>query len=62
MWVAREQDNWTGSNGYQRSEKALALSIIEMYIQGVSMRKVAKIANELCGSSVMRFRSQCELE
>lgn len=39
---------------YQRSEKALALSIIEMYIQGVSTRKVARIAEELCGHSVSK--------
>lgn len=39
---------------YQRSEKALVLSIIEMYIQGVSTRKVARIAEELCGHSVSK--------
>lgn len=39
---------------YQRSEKALVLSIIEMYIQGVSTRKVTKIAEELCGSEISK--------
>jgi len=39
---------------YQRSEKALTLSIIEMYVQGVSTRKVAKIAEELCGHSISK--------
>ena len=39
---------------YQRSEKALVLSIIEMYIQGVSTRKVTKIAEQLCGSQVSK--------
>ncbi len=39
---------------YQRSEKALALSIIEMYVCGVSTRKVAKIAEELCGHSISK--------
>lgn len=39
---------------YQRSEKALVLSIIEMYINGVSTRKVTKIAEELCGHSVSK--------
>lgn len=34
---------------YQRSEKALVLSLMEMYVQGVSTRKVAKITEELCG-------------
>src|SRR6516225_5734864 len=34
---------------YQRSEKALAASLMEMYIQGVSTRKVKAITEELCG-------------
>lgn len=34
---------------YQRSEKALVTSLIEMYVQGVSTRKVTAIAEELCG-------------
>ena len=34
---------------YQRSEKALVSSIIEMYVQGVSTRKVKKVAEQLCG-------------
>jgi len=32
-----------------RSERALTLAIAEMYVQGVSTRKVAKIMHELCG-------------
>jgi putative transposase len=35
-----------------RSERALKLAIAQMYIQGVSTRKVAKITEELCGFSV----------
>jgi len=35
-----------------RSEKALLLALAEMYIQGVSTRKVTKIVEELCGHSV----------
>lgn len=35
-----------------RSERALKLSLAEMYINGVSTRKVAKITEELCGFSV----------
>lgn len=35
---------------YQRSEKALLLSLSEMYIQGVSTRKIATITEQLCGS------------
>ena len=34
---------------YQRSEKALLLSLAEMYVQGVSTRKVKAITEELCG-------------
>jgi len=39
---------------YQRSEKALTLAIIEMYVQGVSTRKVKKITEELCGLEISR--------
>lgn len=35
-----------------RSERALLLSLAEMYIQGVSTRKVAKITEQLCGHQV----------
>ena len=34
---------------YQRSEKALVLALAEMYVQGVSTRKVKEITEELCG-------------
>ncbi len=36
---------------YQRSEKALVLSMMQMYVQGVATRKVKKITEELCGHS-----------
>lgn len=36
----------------QRSEKALTLAIAEMYLQGVSTRKVMSITQELCGFEV----------
>jgi len=39
---------------YQRSEKALMLSIAEMYIQGVSTRKVKKITETLCGLDISK--------
>jgi transposase-like protein len=35
-----------------RSERALRLALAEMYVQGVSTRKVAKITEELCGVSI----------
>ena len=35
-----------------RSERALKLAIAEMYVQGVSTRKVAAITQELCGADV----------
>ncbi len=34
---------------YQRSEKALVAALAQMYVQGVSTRKVAAITEELCG-------------
>ena len=37
---------------YQRSEQALVLALQEMYLQGVSTRKVTTILETLCGTSV----------
>ena len=34
---------------HQRSEKALVAALAEMYVQGVSTRKVKAITEELCG-------------
>jgi putative transposase len=34
---------------YQRSEKALVSALAEMYVQGVSTRKVKAVTEELCG-------------
>ncbi len=39
---------------YQRSEKALVAAMLEMYVQGVSTRKVKAITEELCGTSLVR--------
>lgn len=36
---------------YQRTEKALVLSLMEMYLQGVSTGKVRDITEALCGTS-----------
>ncbi len=36
---------------YQRSEKALVAALVEMYVQGVSTRKVRQVTEELCGHS-----------
>jgi len=36
---------------YQRSEKALVSALAQMYVQGVSTRKVKAITEELCGHS-----------
>ena len=35
-----------------RSERALKLAIAEMYVSGVSTRKVARITQQLCGQEV----------
>jgi putative transposase len=43
-----------------RSEQALKLALAEMYVQGVSTRKVSAIVEQLCGSSVSSTQvSQC---
>ena len=39
---------------YQRNEQALVSTMVEMYIKGVSTRKVGKVVEELCGSNVSR--------
>ena len=39
---------------YQRNEKALLTTMLEMYIQGVSTRKVSKIVEDLCGKKVSK--------
>jgi len=36
----------------ERSERALKLAVAEMYVQGVSTRKVAEITEQLCGLEV----------
>jgi putative transposase len=35
---------------YQRNEKALVLALMEMYVEGVSTRKVKEITEKLCGT------------
>ncbi len=48
-----------------RSERALKLAFAEMYVQGVSTRKVAAITQELCGfevSSAQVSRAAAELD
>jgi putative transposase len=39
---------------YQRNEKALVLALMEMYVEGVSTRKVKDVTEELCGTSYSR--------
>lgn len=52
---------------YQRSEKALLLALAEMYVQGVSTRKVRAVTEQLCGhafsaSSVSAITTQLDTE
>ena len=54
---------------YQRSEKALVLALQEMYLQGVSTRKVTEITETLCGTefsksqvSALTFKLDAELD
>jgi len=39
---------------YQRNEKALLASMLEMYVSGVSTRKVSQVVEELCGKKVSK--------
>lgn len=39
---------------YQRSEKALVLAVVQMYLKGVSTRKVKAISKALCGLDISR--------
>jgi len=39
---------------YQRSEKALVLALLQMYVEGVSTRKVTAITEALCGLEVSK--------
>ncbi len=39
---------------YQRSEQALVLAILEMFVNGVSTRKVSAITESLCGTSISK--------
>lgn len=39
---------------YQRSEKALVGTMVEMYLKGISTRKVTKVVEELCGTSISK--------
>ena len=39
---------------YQRSEQALVTALMEMYVQGVSTRKVAAITEEPCGTTISK--------
>ena len=39
---------------YQRNEKALMASMLEMYVSGVSTRKVSKLWKNFCGKSVSK--------
>lgn len=52
---------------YQRSEKALVGALAEMYVQGVSTRKVKAITEELCGhefsaSTISRINKSLDQE
>jgi putative transposase len=52
---------------YQRSEKALVAALAEMYVQGVSTRKVKAITEDLCGhefsaSAISRINQSLDAE
>ena len=37
---------------YERSEQALVLAMVEMYLHGVSTRKVSAVVEQLCGTTI----------
>lgn len=52
---------------YQRSEKALVSALAEMYVQGVSTRKVKRVTEQLCGhafsaSTISSINKQLDLQ
>jgi len=55
--VPRDRDGRFSSElfeRYQRSEKAFFLALAEMYIQGVSTRRVSEVVESLCGDQVSK--------
>lgn len=44
---------------FQRSERALLVTCAEMYFQGVSTRKVQKVLDQMCGSSISSSTVSC---
>jgi len=63
-----ERTHYLGVGAYEqgmRSERALTLAVAEMYVQGVSTRKVTDITEKLCGlkiSSTQVSRAASELD
>ena len=51
LWLKGKQSVKTGQTHYQRNEKALVLALMEMYVEGVSTRKVKEVTKALCGTS-----------
>ncbi len=39
---------------YQRSEQAFIAALIEMYVNGISTRKITQVVEELCGTTVSK--------
>jgi len=60
-----ERQIYLGAALFERSERALKLAIAQMYVQGVSTRKMASITEELIGtevSSMQVSRAAAELD
>jgi putative transposase len=49
--VPQDRDGRFSTKLFERSERALVAALAEMYVQGVSTRKVKAITEELCGHS-----------
>ena len=52
----RASSSILGAGARRTNERALKLAVAEMYVQGVSTRKVAAITQELCGLDVSSVR------
>ena len=61
LWVPRDRHGQFQTalfERYQRSEKAFVAALAEMYVQGVSTRKVKAITEELCGPEFLGLQHQ----
>ena len=49
--MEKERDEYLENTSYQRNEKALLATTLEMYVQGVQVRKVSKVIENMCSKT-----------